>query len=276
MDSNHISIMAAATAYYTMLSIFPGMTAGVLTYGLVADPVAIERFVGELAGVLPAEALTLLANQLHRLVTAAPEKLGIGLIVSVLFAVWSATSGTAALMQALTIAYEGTEDRGLLHFYGLAIGLTVALGLFGLAALLLIAGVPAAVALLPLPELWRQLLPLLRWPLLLALAVLGLGALYRAAPSGESGGWHFLRAGTIAASLLWLGGSAAFSFYAEHFGSYDRIYGSLGAVAIMLVWLYASAYIILAGAQLNGEIERDNEDPPPREGQSNSTGGLKT
>ncbi|MGH7092380.1 MAG: YihY/virulence factor BrkB family protein [Stellaceae bacterium] len=276
MDRNHISIMAAAIAYYTMLSIFPGMTAVVLTYGLVADPATIERFVGELAGVLPAEALTLLANQLHRLITATPEKLGIGLIVSVLFAVWSATSGTAALMQALTIAYEGTEDRGFLHFYGLAIGLTVALGLFGIAALLLIAGVPAAVALLPLPELWRHLLPLLRWPLLFALAVLGLGALYRAAPSGASGGWHILRTGTIAASVLWLGGSAVFSFYAEHFGSYDRIYGSLGAAAIMLVWLYVSAYIILAGAQLNGEIDREDKDPPPREGQSSSTGGLKT
>jgi membrane protein len=83
-----------------------------------------------------------------------------------------------------------------------------------------------------------------------------LGLLYRVAPSRPSLGWDFFRAGTLATGLLWLGGSAAFSFYAAYFGSYDRTYGSLGAVAIMLVWLYVTAYTILAGAVLNGEIER--------------------
>ena len=76
-------------------------------------------------GVMPAEALKLLSDQLHTLVSAAPERLGIGLVISVVFALWSAMSSTAAMMQALTIAYEGREDRGLFHFYGLAVGLTI-------------------------------------------------------------------------------------------------------------------------------------------------------
>jgi membrane protein len=260
---DNISIMAAGIAYYAMLSIFPGMSALVLTYGLVADPLSIEGHVSVLAGVLPSEALTLLSDQLHALVSAPSEKLGIGLVVSVLIALWSATSGTSAIMNALTIAYDGKEDRGILNFYGLAIGLTVAGTLFGLLALLLIAGVPAALGRLPLPDFWQQVLAMLRWPLLAILAFVWLGTLYRVAPNRERPAWDFLRAGTIAASLLWLAGSAAFSFYAARFGSYDRTYGSLGAVAIMLVWLYVTAYITLAGAELNGELLRaDDPDDP--------------
>jgi len=256
LGRNHVSILAAGAAYYAMLSIFPAMSAVVLTYGLVADPMTIERNIDALAGVLPGEALKLVSDQLHVLVTAPPEKLGFGLVISVLLAVWSATSSTAAMMNALTVAYEGRERRGFFHFYGLAIALTVGEGLFGLVALLLIAGVPAAMAQVPVPELWRWLLPLIRWPILAALALLGLGTLYRLAPDREDNSWDILRIGTVFASVLWLAGSAAFSFYAEHFGSYDRTYGSLGAVVVMLVWLYVTAYIILAGAELNGDIGR--------------------
>lgn len=259
LGEDNISIMAAGTAYYLILSIVPAMTALVLTYGLVADPITIERHINALSGVMPGEALKLLSDQLHVLVSAPHEGLGIGLVLSVLIALWSAMNSTVALMTALTVAYEGREGRGVLHFYGLAIGLTVGTVLFGLAALLLIAGVPAAAATLPMPEFWRQLLPLARWPMLVVLALLGLGTLYRIAPHRKSPGWDFLRAGTIAASLLWLTGSAAFSFYVAHFGSYDRTYGSLGAVAILLVWLYVSAYIVLAGAELNGELVRSEE-----------------
>ena len=257
---DNISIMAAGIAYYAMLSIFPGMSTLVLTYGLVADPATIERHVDALHGVLPTEALKLLSDQLKTLVSAPTEKLGIGLVISVLIAVWSSTSGTSAMMNALTIAYNGKEDRGLLHFYGLSIALTVSGAIFLLFALVLIAGVPAAVAELPLPQFWQQALPLLRFPVLAVLAFLGLGWLYRLAPKREQPGWDLLRPGTIAASLLWLASSSAFSYYASNFGSYDRTYGSVGAVAIMLVWLYVTAYIILAGAELNGESLRADDE----------------
>lgn len=264
IQRDNISIMAAGIAYYVMLSIFPGMSALVLTYGLVADPQIIEYHVDALAGVLPSEALKLLSDQLNALVSAPTEKLGIGLIVSVLIALWSATSGTSAMMNALTIAYDGKEERGLLRFYALSIALTVGGVIFLLLALVLIAGVPAAVTRLPLPAFWQQALLLIRFPILALLALLGIGTLYRLAPDRQRPGWDFLRAGTIAASLLWLASSAAFSFYAAQFGSYDRTYGSLGAVAILLVWLYVTAYIILAGAELNGESLR--ADPVSRDG----------
>ncbi|HWB48060.1 MAG TPA: YihY/virulence factor BrkB family protein [Stellaceae bacterium] len=259
MGEDNISIMAAGIAYYAMLSIFPGMSALVLTYGLVADPQIIEHHVSSLGGVLPGEALKLLSDQLNALVTAPREGLGLGLIASVFIGLWSSTSGTSAMMNALTVAYEGKEERGILHFYALSIALTVGGVIFLLLSLVLIAGVPAAAMRLPLPEFWRQLLPLLRFPMLALLALVAIGTLYRLAPDRRRPGWDFFRPGTIAASLLWLAASSAFSFYATHFGSYDRTYGSLGAVAIMLVWLYVSAYIVLAGAELNGEGLRDDK-----------------
>jgi membrane protein len=206
---DNISIMAAGIAYYAMLSIFPGMSALVLTYGLVADPWTIERHVDALSGVLPSEVLKLLSDQLNVLVSAPPEKLGVGLTISVLIALWSSTSGTSAMMNALTIAYEGKEERGLLHFYVLSIALTAGGIVFLLIALVLIAGVPAMATYLPLSAFWQQFLPLVRFPVLAIFALLGIGTLYRLAPHRERPAWDFFRAGTIAASLLWLAGSAA-------------------------------------------------------------------
>jgi membrane protein len=263
MSRDNISIMAAGIAYYGMLSIFPGMSALVLSYGLVSDPQIIERHVDGLAGVLPGEALKLLSAQLTTLVSAPSENLGLGLVVSLLIAVWSSTSATSAMMNALTIAYEGREERGILHFYGLSIALTVGGVVFLLLALVLIAGVPAAATQLPLPDSWRELLSLVRFPLLALISLLGLGTLYRLAPDRQRPAWDFFRPGTIAASLLWLAGSSAFSFYASHFGSYDKTYGSLGAFVILLVWLYVTAYIVLAGAELNGESLRHDDGGQP-------------
>jgi membrane protein len=262
---DNISIMAAGAAYYSMLSIFPAMSALVLTYGLIADPATIAYHIDVLSGVLPTEALKLVSDQLNALVTAPQTKLGIGLILSIVFAVWTATSATTAMMNALTIAYKSRERRNFLHFYGMALALTIGLVIFSVIALLLIAGVPALMAEIPEPEPWGDIVPQLRWPLLAALVLLGLGTFYRVAPDRERATWDFFRVGTISASLLWLAGSAAFSFYASHFGSYDRTYGSLGAVAVLLVWLYVTAYIILAGAELNRELSRADEEPDPGE-----------
>jgi membrane protein len=256
LDRDHVSIMAAGTAFYALLSIFPGMSALISIYGLVADPATIETQLNSFSGVLPQEALKLLSDQLHALVAAPRDKLGLGLLVSLLIALWSATSGTGSLMQALTVAYEERENRGILSFYGRAIVLTIGVGVFALLSLFLIAGIPAVIGLLPLSELWRDRISLIRWPLLAILAVAALGVLYRYGPARRNPCWHCLSGGTMAAAVLWLVGSAGFSFYVARFSSYDKTYGSLGAVVILLMWFYVTAYIILAGAELNAEIEK--------------------
>jgi membrane protein len=259
IDRDHVSIMAAGIAFYALLSIFPGMSALISIYGLVADPITIENQLSSLSGILPQEALKLLSDQLHALVAAPRDKLGLGLVVGLLLALWSATSGTGALMQALTVAYEERDNRGTLSFYGGAIALTLAIGVFALLSLFLIAGIPAVIGSLPLAELWRDRISLIRWPLLAILALVAMGVLYRYAPARRNPCWHCFSAGTIGAAVLWLVGSAGFSFYVARFSSYDKTYGSLGAVVILLMWFYVTAYIILAGAELNSEIEKARE-----------------
>jgi membrane protein len=256
IDRHHIPIMAAGVAFYALLSIFPGMTALISIYGLVADPAVIEHQVAALSEVLPQDALKLLSDQLHGLIAAPPGKLGIGLIVSLALALWSATSGTGTLMQALTVAYEEKNTRGIISFYLRAIALTIAIGIFGLVSLFLIAVVPAAIDWLPVPALWRTSVALIRWPLLAGLVFVALAVVYRFAPARHAPRWHWLSPGTIAAALLWLTGSAGFSFYVARFGSYDKTYGALGAVVVLLMWLYVSAYIVLAGAELNAAVEK--------------------
>jgi membrane protein len=255
IDRDHIPVMAAGVAFYAFLSIFPAMSALISVYGLVADPAIIGSQVSSLAGVLPQAALDLLSAQLNALISAPRNGLGIGLIISVVLALWSAMSGTGTLMQALTVAYEQEEKRGIIGFYGTSALLTVGIAVFGLLSLFMIAVVPAVIDWLPFPQAWLDAVDLVRWPVLAGLVLVLLAAFYRFAPSRRAEHWDWFAPGTIAAAVLWLVASAGFSFYVARFASYDKTYGSLGAVAILLVWLYVSAYIVLAGAELNAVAE---------------------
>ena len=113
---------------------------------------------------------------------------------------------------------------------------------------------------LPFPKGWRDLIGLVRWPILAVLLILALGTIYRFAPARRHPCWHLFSLGTIAAATLWLAGSAAFSYYVANFSSYDKTYGSLGTVVVLLMWLYLSSFIVLVGAELNFEIERSRPD----------------
>lgn len=256
IDRDHIPVMAAGVAFYGFLSIFPAMSALISTYGLVADPAIIGRQVAGLADILPQAALELLSTQLHALIAAPREALSFGLILSLLLTLWSAMSGAGTLMQALTVAYEEEETRGILGFYGRSATLTIGVAGFGLVSLFLIAVVPIVINWLPFSNVVADTVALVRWPILAGLVIVALGLVYRFAPARTIPRWHWFAPGTIAAALLWLIGSAGFSLYVARFASYDKTYGSLGAVVVLLMWLYVSAYIVLAGAELNSEVER--------------------
>ena len=263
IDRDHIPVMAAGVAFYGFLSIFPAMSALISTYGLVADPAIIGKQVAGLADILPQAALELLTAQLHALIAAPREALSFGLIVSLLLTLWSAMSGAGTLMQALTVAYEEEETRGIFGFYGRSAALTIGVAGFGLVSLFLIAAVPIVINWLPFSNVVADTVALVRWPVLAGLVIVALGLVYRFAPARTVPQWHWFAPGTIAASLLWLIGSAGFSFYVARFASYDKTYGSLGAVVVLLIWLYVSAYIVLAGAELNSEVERARAAPEP-------------
>jgi membrane protein len=254
LERNHVSMMSAGVAFYALLSIFPALSVLISLYGLVADRDDVLHQLDLFAGILPAEAVKLLADQMNSLIHAPPAKLGVGVVVSLSAALWSAMSGTTGLMQALTVASNETEDRGFLQFYLTVAGLTAGFILFGVFSLVLIAVIPALVDWAALPDFWRSVVSLIRWPILAGLGVVGLSIVYRLAPSRDAKRW--ISTGAIASTLLWIIGSFGFSLYVARFSSYDKTYGSLGAVVILLMWFYLTAYIILAGAELNAEIAR--------------------
>jgi membrane protein len=206
-------------------------------------------------GVLPPEAVKLIATWLQALVQGPTTRFGIGLIISVVLAVWSMWSATGMLMMAVNICYGEERRRGFLSLNLHALALGAGLVLFAIVAFALIAVLPAALALLPVSGAWLQVLGLIRWPILAGVIIVVLGIVYRYAPDRAEAKRRWISWGSVAATALWIFGSIVFTTYVSKVGSYDRTYGSLGAVIILLLWFYLTAYVILAGAELNAEIE---------------------
>jgi len=252
----NISLIAAALAFYAFLAIPSAFSALVALYGLVFDPIDVERQIGHMQGVIPDEAIRLVTDQLQSITMSPHSRLGVALAVSVPIALWSMRSGISSLMTSMTIAYAEQERRSLVKFETEAFLLTVGATLFVVVAIALVAVLPAVIDLLPLGAFGRSVASIVRWPLLLALIMVGLGALYRFGPSREGVRCRWVTIGAIVASLLWLVGSLLFSVYVADFAAYDKTYGSLGGVVVLLMWLYVSSFAVLLGATLNAALER--------------------
>jgi membrane protein len=252
----NLSVLAAGVAFYGMLSIFPALAVLVAIYGLFADPATVQHQINTIRGLIPDEAQTLITVYLESLVSSSSSKLGVTLVVSLLIALWSARAGTVTLIEALNVTYEESEKRSTLGFEAVALAMTVAGILFAVVALSLVAAIPALVEFLSLSEGFKIIGLILPWPILMVALGLALAATYRYAPSRESAKWRWVSWGSVFATVLWIVASIGFSFYVTHFGSYDKTFGSLGAVVVLLTWFYLSGYVVLLGACLDAEMER--------------------
>lgn len=255
LSDNHVSIVSAGVAFYALLALFPGLAALVSLYGLITDPTQVPQQLSALGTLLPQDAYALVQQQLKNVSSQAGGALTAGAIGALLLALWSATKGVKALIDALNIVYGEAEHRHFLKLNALALLLTVGAILFATITLVLIAALPALLGNLGLSELARTLVSLVRWPVLALVIMLALAVIYRFGPSREHAQWQWVSWGAVAATLFWLMGSVAFSIYVSNFGSYNKTYGSMGAVVILLMWFYLSAYIVLMGAELNAETE---------------------
>jgi membrane protein len=254
-----LSLMAAGIAFYGILSLAPCISALVSLYGLVYNPAAVEPQVTALSGIVPEQALDLIADELAGIVSSNHSQLGIGLAVSMAIALGAATKGTSALMMALNVAYDEEEKRGLIGYYAYALLLAIGLLLFGTFSLVLLAAMPAILDLLPVGTLGRTLVGWVRWPVLAVLASVAIAALYHYAPSRSARRWRWVNWGTMAATALWIAGSALFSVYlhlAVYVGKVPKsseTYGVLGAVVALLMWLWLSAFAVLLGGALDAK-----------------------
>jgi membrane protein len=256
--TDHIPLNAAGVAFFAFLSIIPAMIALVSLYGLVADPAAIERRVNDLGAALPDEARDLIIQQLEGITAASGGALGLGLAVSVVLALWSASSGMGYLIEALNVAYRRTESRGFVRKRAVSIAFTIGALAFAVVTIGAITALPAVLAAAGIGGLARWAISIAIWPVVGIGLVVGLAVLYRYGPDREpEARWAWVSPGSIFAVVTWLLASVGFQIYVGNFGSYNETYGSLGAVVILLTWMLLSALVILVGAELNCELERE-------------------
>lgn len=252
-SKDNVSMLAAGVAFFGFLAIFPALIALVSLYGLVANPEQAAATVRSVTSALPSNVQPLIADQLGSVASGSNGGLTTGLIIATLAALYSASSGTQNLIAAVNIAYDESENRNFLKLRGLALALTLGAILFILVAIALVAVAPIVLGYLgTVGQIVGQIV---RWVLLVVLVVLGLAAVYRLAPDRDAPRFRWVSLGSAVATVLWIAGSVVFSFYVNNFGSYNKTYGALAGVVVLLLWLYLTSYIVLLGAEINSESE---------------------
>ena len=255
LGTDNVALVAAGVAFYALLALFPGLAMLVSMYGLIADPVVVAQEFARLRGLMPDEAWTLLDQQLRDLTGQPSTGLSLAAIFGTLFTLISARLAAVAMIQALNIIYKETDRRSFAVQNLLALGFTLGLLLFLAIALTVIVGTPIVLGFAGLKPLAESLVSWARWPLLALFIMTALGAFYKYAPARRPARWSWVNLGSVTATVLWLAVSAVFSWYVGAFGTYNETYGSLGAVIILLMWLWLSAYLVLLGAELNMQME---------------------
>ena len=261
--SDHITNLAAALAYYAFLSIPALLLVAVGVFSLFASGDAVSEIIDRLRGVVPQEALTLIDETLRR-VTETQANSGLAMIVvgSVL-ALWTVTGAMETLMWALNSAYDREETRGFVKRRLTALAMVfLMLFAFVLAFGLLVLG--------PLVSGWigdavgmeavvKWLWWTAQWPILILGLLLAFATILYLGPNVDHPRWRFLSFGTAISVVVWLAASGGFAFYVSQFSSYNKAWGSLAAVIIMLTWLWISGLALLFGAEVNAESERSRE-----------------
>ena len=261
--NDHITNLAAALAYYAFLAIPALLLVAVGVFNLAADEDAVTTITDKLQGIVPEEALDLIDQTMRRIVESQANS-GIALVVigSVL-ALWTLTGAMETLMWALNVAYGREETRGFFKRRLTALAMVILLLIaFVLAFGLLVLGphvsgwIGSAVDMESLVNwLWWTA----QWPILILGLLLVFATILYLGPNVDHPRWQFLSLGTVVAVLIWLLASGGFAFYVSQFSSYNKAWGSLAAVIIMLTWLWLSSLALLFGAEVNAESERSRE-----------------
>lgn len=198
-------------------------------------------------------------QQLQSITQHEQRTLSIAALTGVLIAVWSARSAMSALMTATNVAYGEREKRGFVRqvLTSLVLTLGAVVGFLAMLALGIVIPVALKVIGLSNPAQWAA--DILQWALLWAFAAVGLAFVYRYAPARQPARWRWVSWGSAIASTLWLGASALFAVYVRAFAHYGQTYGALGGGIALLMWFYVSSLIVVLGAEINAEMERQTE-----------------
>lgn len=254
LANTNMMLVAAGVTFYAMLAVFPGISATISIWSTFADPEVIRSYLAVAHAFIPPEAFEILSSQIEALLAGPRGTIGFPAIVSILIALWSARAGVGALVQGLNLIH-GTHPRNTLLAYLFGYVMTVALVGVMLLALATVVIVPVVVKLLPFHALSGWLNTGLPWIAMVLLMFTALGLLYRFGPNvAPDKRDSFISAGSFLATFVWGAASVGLTFYIANFGNYNRVYGSIGAVIALMMWLYISAMSVLLGAALNAEI----------------------
>jgi len=255
IGEDRVMLVAAGVTYYCLLAIFPAIAALVAIYGFFTDPASISAQVDELSGVLPGGALDVFRQQTNQVASQGPTKLGVAFIIGFVVSLWSANAGIKSIFDALNLIYDEPEKRGFIKLNLVSLAFTIAAILFILIAIGCIAALPAVFSSRQFQSVTALVAQIVRWPLLFIIIAVGLAFVYRYGPSRTEPQWRWITWGSAFAAMAWIAISIGFSWYAANFGSYNKTYGSLAAVVVLMFWLWLSAAIILIGAELEAEME---------------------
>jgi len=246
---------AAQLAYYFLFALFPFFLVLTTLLGFLPLPNLMDRLMEMLGQMLPGDALRLVQENVYDLFTNPRGGL---LSFGILAALWTSSSALTAIIDGLNRAYDVQEGRPYWKVRGMAILLTVGLSVFIIASLVLLTFGPQIGGWIAdqvgLGRVFQVAWNALRWPVIVGLIVLAMALIYYLGPDVEQR-WQWITPGSLVAVIGWLLASLGFSFYVNNFGSYNAAYGSIGAVIVLLTWMYVSGFFVLLGGEINAEIE---------------------
>ena len=255
IGETNMSLISAGVAFFVMLSLFPALAALIAILGLISDPVVVVGQLEQIQGFLPNDVYEIINRQVVNLVSTSSDRLGWAGLVSVLAALWSARAGVGAMMIGLN-AVQDERNRTTARHYVRALLLTISLVGVGIVALLTVVVAPVVLAFVPLGPFGSFVAEVVRWSIAVLVLLAGLSVLYRFGPNRKHKRYRLLTPGAILAVVSWAVVSIGFSYYVSNFGNYNQVYGSIGAVIAMLVWLWLSSFLVLLGAALNAQIDK--------------------
>ena len=252
--TDRLMVQSAAVAFFAVLSIAPVLVTAISVYGAVNTPAQALAQLSGVAGMLPPDLEAIVADQLTTITAASAQVLTWRGLTGLLAALYTATTAMTYLIDGLTLAYHEQETRGFLRRTGLALVFVLG-GAVLLGAVLAGAGLVSRV-LDRAPAAVRAVAPLASWVALALLMALVLSVLYRFAPDRRQARWRWVTGGAAVATVLWLATSIGLFAYVQNLGSYQSTYGSLAGVAISMFWLWITVFLVIVGAAVNAETER--------------------
>jgi membrane protein len=250
-DRAELGLIAAGVAFFGFLAIFPALAAIIALWGFAADPTVLRDQIEPLRQFLPTDAFTVLSGQVEALISTNSGKLGLSSLLSLAFALWSARAGVAALIRGLNAIHHLPNRDGFWHQLRAVVLTLVLVALVLMAMFVAVAG-PLLVHVLPLGAREALLLEAINLALGFTFVTLAIAAIYRLGPNRARAPRIFTR-GLFIALILWGLVSRGFVLYLANFNMYNQVYGSIGAIAALLMWFYLSAYAVLLGAAYDAE-----------------------